>query len=86
MLSNPPGENLGLAFGAGSGSNDIVDVTTFLEAMFLEIGLTVGVRADNTCHDSLCQVLGAPVSCEHGFYGRHGSGWRRIPCCSNLNA
>jgi hypothetical protein len=72
LLSNPPGENLDLAFGSGSDSDDIVDVATFLEALFLEIGLTAGARADDTRHGSLCQILGAPVSCGHGFYGRHG--------------
>jgi hypothetical protein len=40
MLSNPPGENLDLAFGARSDSDEIVDDATFLEALFLEIGLT----------------------------------------------
>jgi hypothetical protein len=65
--SNPTGENLDLAFGA-----IIVDVATFLKTLFLETGLTDGARAHDTSSDSFYQILGAPVSCEHGFYGRHG--------------
>jgi hypothetical protein len=36
LWSNPPGENSDLVVGAGSDSDDIVDVATFLEALFLE--------------------------------------------------
>jgi hypothetical protein len=37
LWSIPPGENLDLAFGARSDSDNIVDVATFLEALLLDI-------------------------------------------------
>jgi hypothetical protein len=72
LWSKPLGENLDLTFGVGSDSDNIVDASTFLKALFLEIGLTVGARADDTRRDSFCRILGAPLSCELGFYGWHG--------------
>jgi hypothetical protein len=42
VWSNPPGENLDLAFGVGSDIDIIVDVAAFVKALFLEIGLTLG--------------------------------------------
>jgi hypothetical protein len=74
LSSNSPGENPDLAFGTGSDTDNIVDVATFLEALFLEMGPMVGTRADDTCNGYICGTLCAPMSCEHSFFGWHGQG------------
>jgi hypothetical protein len=64
----------------------MVDAATSLEALFLEIGVSSGTRADDSRRDSLCQTLCASVSCELGFFGWHGERMTEDPVLRILDA